>query len=1039
MAINLTGTKYSGIVTSVVGKTFTAGVSNFQSGDFNVERIAIFYDTSNKVKAIAPIKKFTNATVLELGLKPYSITTIPDFEDVTINENDTFTISLTLEEAISGKSNIAITDKKEVTITDQIHFGTAGNPKSLALYTTGKDFHFANSVVDCIQGYGGFVMFGELADPAAKTTVSPVNIFVRASGNGTKIYISKNKDSWNFFICGGSILAPNSNYPNFGSDGGTPAAIQRFLKVYFEADIKSDNDGQAFTANKNTQILDECILAGTSNYSSGCRWSQGQIIGGLYYTKGNIIRCSPFGFGGAGTFILGAPPGKKLVISREADQNNIPFNVSYPTGIQNFELDNVIVKKRRFYTGSFTPKNDATGKFYFSGLYENLSENTKGIIIRRDDNHQESTGTASADGKIELKILQEVVKGETAQKTYDGWRTGLIEYTKNIISIDFDSSTYETQIGAAVDVVFGGALAQSEDLSVTESDKDIVKLYDNLQIPQKLYDLSKYFLSENYKGETETTLTIQGNKIIKDGLKISVDKTLNHPIFLDSSTYSKDNIVLHNSWLYKAKSAITEKAFDVSEWEVVGTQCYLKNSDNHITIKADNFAGDFDLGDTGELELLNSATHTGTVIDKNGDAFLLVEGADSFNVYASAIDRKNESNALAEDTNQFRFKTSTYAKDSILYLIYKSGIESTDVDFTVVGKGENKYVVSTDGKLSLVDGKIDKLLSLSKVIDSRIESVGIHLETYSVSKTEKINLDTIGVFVSAGKKTGARSLTLLNGSIDSSGTIKIPQTAVKYQADTFIVPKISYTKISTEPTNFSYEIVLEIEHIDGGFHNLASESFVASDFANLTSSTDAIMGQIGQKLREYDFDHSKIKNYIVKLILGIPNSADTFTASLSDDITFNEHEVATKEMGKHFIKVDVRQIEGEDATDQLKSHGGGTVSRLLVAKQTATYGIITSGANRIVVEDNSPAGTFDNHYLVINEGSAGPYQRLIERHTNDGTRSTFEINGFVSNIPGNAEVLIATRTAIQDGKDNSVEIEEGRDAIINAMREDTSG
>lgn len=78
----------------------------------------------------------------------------------------------------------------------------------------------------------------------------------------------------------------------------------------------------------------------------------------------------------------------------------------------------------------------------------------------------------------------------------------------------------------------------------------------------------------------------------------------------------------------------------------------------------------------------------------------------------------------------------------------------------------------------------------------------------------------------------------------------------------------------------------------------------------------------------------------------------------------------------------------------------------------------TSDVLDLTVALSNAAGVYNNHYIVINDGSGSPVQRYIESSTASGQNTTFRLNAGVI-VPNGVEVLILIRTTAQDGIEGS--------------------
>jgi hypothetical protein len=146
--------------------------------------------------------------------------------------------------------------------------------------------------------------------------------------------------------------------------------------------------------------------------------------------------------------------------------------------------------------------------------------------------------------------------------TDDIFDYGIITYDRNIFSTEIALRGAD---GSEIDVVL------QPDLTLTESDKDTVDAYTEIDTPQKFYDRAKSYLVDNYAGEVSTIVSRSGNEINLGSFNLDID-------------------------------ANASSAFAIS-----GTT---------ITIKASSFAGN--LTSTGLVTTLNNAVVLGTITDSSG-------------------------------------------------------------------------------------------------------------------------------------------------------------------------------------------------------------------------------------------------------------------------------------------------------------------------------------------------------------------------------------------------------------------------------------
>ena len=213
------------------------------------------------------------------------------------------------------------------------------------------------------------------------------------------------------------------------------------------------------------------------------------------------------------------------------------------------------------------------------------------------------------------------------------------------------------------------------DSSISESNSAVVSTYTELETPQKLYDYAKLWLVENYAGETETLVSLEGDTIVSD-FNLTLDPNAAAVFTFDGST---------------------------------------------ITARASTFSGSIQLPSDKAVTLANGADTTGSIQDANGDSSITVSVPSGFDnqirVFATLSDADTATNALGSG-NSFLYQSATYGGQTLWYRL-ESATGAYIIEAYTLPTETGIYqqnLVATDTEVALSDiqsttSKLDTTLS----------------------------------------------------------------------------------------------------------------------------------------------------------------------------------------------------------------------------------------------------------------------------------------------------------------------------------------
>ena len=497
----ITGSKYSGSVSSISGNTFTAVSGTFVTGDFDTPRIISLFDSSDEFKGIAYVKSFTSASVLETELGFFDPV---DLSPVAFAAGDTYLVSLNFSEVVT--TGLAVSGDR-VTMTADHTFGAATNQKQLCLYDESKQITSTNQ----LEFSGGVVVLGHIVDLVNDLIQGGCSLNLLHAGPPYLSLLKGVNLNSHRYIFGGQFLSLSTpTYVGDGSGGDSHSIV--LDGVYSECDLLTQGGGANWTRNPLRHVLRNISTFANGFNAIAIRWGDGIVQGGTVKLSGSTA-ISLFGSDDGGTYALSAPAGQRLVVLEAGNGTKPNLWRSSTTPTQTVNFTNVVSLKKGMVTGTAgDPNPNASANWYYKGLFTAMENGTK-LFIRDSALGVADSGTAGVSGELELTVLESTVIGVTETVVEANWTFGACAYNKQINAGSFATTTKETIGGTAKDVPLGGIVAQIIDVNVTEVTKATVDAYTELTTSQQLYDRAKSYLYDNYVGESAMTVGRSGDKI----------------------------------------------------------------------------------------------------------------------------------------------------------------------------------------------------------------------------------------------------------------------------------------------------------------------------------------------------------------------------------------------------------------------------------------------------------------------------------------------------------------------------------------------
>ena len=510
MAVTITGNADSGTLSNGTptsgtnictagGLTLLRTSGTFTSTDFDVPRIvAVYNSTGATYKGCAWVRQYLDADEIQLETPLID----KDGSDVTPVNGDIFQVSTNwADEATTGIAWDA--DSRVVTLTDDIAFGTTGDPDSVCFYDeavlmvadrapTSHQFDF----------WGGLVVFGHLIDYETRTFEGPCSLTVsqESGDNGDQLIVRD--DAAKIWWMGGEIWFGETpaRFPG-GNDASYDSCLwQKWWGISTNGDMVSPDDGADWPSNPADQEMADCNLNPNSDNAIALRWADGTVKGGtIRGTAGKTI-ISMYGSDASGTFAIGSAAGERAKIVDLGGDSGTALWRTWQTQTQTINATNLVTPNRVAGEGNDPNQNPGTNQtinFYFTDIFSNVVSGSNFRVEENGDDTLEDSGTG-VGGDVEVTIQEAQVTGGDTESVHDtDWNWAFGHYDYLLISGQFSTVTVTTFGGAtAKDVPFNTFLNQLDDLYVTAT-KTVVDAYTTIDDLSELYDKAKSYKVDN--------------------------------------------------------------------------------------------------------------------------------------------------------------------------------------------------------------------------------------------------------------------------------------------------------------------------------------------------------------------------------------------------------------------------------------------------------------------------------------------------------------------------------------------------------------
>ena len=200
----------------------------------------------------------------------------------------------------------------------------------------------------------------------------------------------------------------------------------------------------------------------------------------------------------------------------------------------------------------------------------------------------------------------------------------------------------------------------------------------------------------------------------------------------------------------------------------------------------------------------------------------------------------------------------------------------------------------------------------------------------------------------------------------------------------------------------SFELNIESSHF---ISHISSFTFIARMIDGGTLTTTMTQGNVDGNISDWRGSFDTV-DFIRKM------SGFTLNIQFSSNLEFNSSTVF--ELTE--MKISAQHIVDYNTPISTLIPGSiENLNRSIIATTTTTRSLGLPGGTALQVHLSTPSGTYNNHYIVINDGVTGPIQRHITSHTNTEEGDNYILNAPIPSIPSETEVLILIRTTRQDG------------------------
>lgn len=510
MAVTITGSKYSGTISSVgtITRLVNSGAS-FSSGDFNAGRIIGLWNSAGTTfKGLAWIRRWISSTEIEL------VKAFIDKEGNTVTQTvgDTYQVSLNFADVV--QTGIAVSNNS-VTITDTVTFGSGNSLTSACFYDEGKTINVSSA--SFLGGSGapffainsGLFVLGALIDYTTAQTYKGCTILNNNSvgslpnGTGTISPTGSNAMIW---MLGGAVISaqgptylPASYTSGYGAGFNVNPSFQKYWNVYTNAALAN---GYASAPSATNEFLNP-FSTNSVNLGSNVSWA-GRLQGGTYELIGSVA-LNIFGADAAGTYSYSAPAGEFLTVLDCGFGSRPAFWRSNTAVTQTINLTNVVTPNRNFgWDGPGTnlpgsnANNNATGIFRFSGRYTNAINGSLALVKNNGLLSTVQDSATVSSNQVVLTVQEASVTGFTETVTENAWVYGFYLYGYQIATGSFSTSSTTVAGGqTAKRVVLGGTIGQIVDVNITQATVATVAAYSTLNNSDRVYDYAQYWKSLN--------------------------------------------------------------------------------------------------------------------------------------------------------------------------------------------------------------------------------------------------------------------------------------------------------------------------------------------------------------------------------------------------------------------------------------------------------------------------------------------------------------------------------------------------------------
>lgn len=526
----------------------------------------------------------------------------------------------------------------------------------------------------------------------------------------------------------------------------------------------------------------------------------------------------------------------------------------------------------------------------------------------------------------------------SVDKDYQIQHAGFIKYDRQIAeidSIDLSVSGLDTSVFLA------------PDNNITESNTNTVAGYTKLDTRQKIYDFAKLFLVNNYAGESINLVYLTSGGLKSSGFNITLDKTAPEVFRLSGDT---------------------------------------------IIIRADSLTSSIELDNDREFITRNDAIHTGSVIDRHGDSYIDIEGVayEEVRVYSSGASAATGADGGqdylgATTAGSFRFNYGSFDGQTLVKKVWLRIIKSAvDLDIIIrpfiVKSGANVFSLDTSEVISelspaIFDIKLqtDKLPVMAGVIDHNagiLASRGRHSVTTQVPFEKDLDLSLpkadapySWVVLTGIQGPDPHEIKAIKDKIELKFPIAAGDTVTKIIASIKLWGVDNADGKGDEGIRFNdgasvklYAVTGSTEHL---IHSLSADSTDQGDAFNLSGSVELKLIQAGSA--------GQINYFLIRIITTGTYAGNTTMAGVQK-MHYWEERPHVHKVGSEYERVNVVEVEGKDASDQL---GGG-----LTADDRAKLDAIKGQADKLEFTGGDVRATLGGEAVETN-----PDSRQASRNT----------------------------------------------------------